>query len=498
MADFNRRGLGCDDDCGGENGEHGERGKRGKRGPRGHRGHDGHNGHDGRDGASVFDAVLPPFPLDAPVFHTIFANQNGSDENGDGSGQRPFRTFVEAARHVPIIIPPGNVFTIDITDLGDELLPVNYEMPPWKCAHVVTLDFADPFFLVQSGVNIRADLRPASALTPSQQVITAGSQNQDPVTNILSIQDPTKVGPDAWVPGALVGLQVVGAGAAFERGVVYANTSDTIFITFSLEMTFPVQLMEQSARFLTTATVIGFAGGITVGHCESLGIQGVAIEPTDLSMISLLEYASSLHFQGCSVINSDHNNPDRQAVFEACNVIGSSFASEIYLASTRLAEMFFVPLRPAQVQFSFFDGTVLDACSTVEVTDSARATAPIGGLLFIRDALIINSTDDAIRWWGGNATILSAEIRNANGDALHFIGPGFHQLSNVSGTGNAGVGVRVENGAQVQIDSGVAVTGTDDQQVGSLPAGPYPAGPFNLPDFTGPDATGSRLFNPAP
>ena len=51
MADFSKRGPGCDDDC-----EDGERGKRGKRGHRGHdgergeRGEQGERGHDGRDG----------------------------------------------------------------------------------------------------------------------------------------------------------------------------------------------------------------------------------------------------------------------------------------------------------------------------------------------------------------------------------------------------------------------------------------------------------------
>ena len=61
MADFSKRGPGCDDDCEGERGERGERGEkgekgergeRGKRGQRGHDGKDGRDGHDGHDGAT--------------------------------------------------------------------------------------------------------------------------------------------------------------------------------------------------------------------------------------------------------------------------------------------------------------------------------------------------------------------------------------------------------------------------------------------------------------
>ena len=50
MADFSKRGPGCDDCDNGEAGERGERGERGKRGKRGPRGHDGQDGRDGRDG----------------------------------------------------------------------------------------------------------------------------------------------------------------------------------------------------------------------------------------------------------------------------------------------------------------------------------------------------------------------------------------------------------------------------------------------------------------
>lgn len=49
MADFSKRGFGCDDACDGD-GETGERGERGKRGKRGSRGHDGRDGRDGDTG----------------------------------------------------------------------------------------------------------------------------------------------------------------------------------------------------------------------------------------------------------------------------------------------------------------------------------------------------------------------------------------------------------------------------------------------------------------
>jgi hypothetical protein len=80
MADINKRGPDCDDDC--EDGERGERGERGKRGKRGHRGHDGRDGDTGPTG--------PTGPVASELFgfYLYFA-----PDHPDGPGQNRFLTW---------------------------------------------------------------------------------------------------------------------------------------------------------------------------------------------------------------------------------------------------------------------------------------------------------------------------------------------------------------------------------------------------------------------
>lgn len=201
MADFSKRGPGCDDDCDGEGGERGERGKRGKRG---HRGHDGRDGRDGEMGATgptgpgssgggpiVTDPTPPTFtgngtdesPLQvinvAPQPFTspdenrfIFANAGGSDEEGDGTEGNPYRTLQRAVLDVPLFIPGGVHYYVDVTGLGQEALPDGYELPPWKAPVGYFIDFSDQLFVTKAAVNIVAQPQLASNIPAADAVIT--------------------------------------------------------------------------------------------------------------------------------------------------------------------------------------------------------------------------------------------------------------------------------------------------------------------------------------
>ena len=204
MADFSKRGPGCDDTCDGEGGERGERGKRGQRGHRGHDGHDGRDGRDGHDGdigatgptgpagtgdgGVVVDPTPPtltgngtdesplqvinvaPQPFTSPLEkRIIFVRADGSDEDGDGlTEETAFRTVQHAVLDVPMFIPGGVQYIVDCTGLidgGPEILPPHYQLPPWKAGRAFDAgDFSDPQFFVQTAVNIRAELRDAQAL----------------------------------------------------------------------------------------------------------------------------------------------------------------------------------------------------------------------------------------------------------------------------------------------------------------------------------------------
>lgn len=57
----------------------------------------------------------------------IYAREYGSDSNGKGTFDRPYKTFRRAVSAIPSFIPPNRQFTIDITGVGVEYIPNNWD-----------------------------------------------------------------------------------------------------------------------------------------------------------------------------------------------------------------------------------------------------------------------------------------------------------------------------------------------------------------------------------
>jgi hypothetical protein len=468
----------------------------GRRGPRGHRGPAGPVGPAG-------DATpTPPFGDDTNI--VIFARQTGSDTEGDGKTiATAYRTFQRAIRDVPFFVPPGYFYAVDYTGIGVETLPDNFELPSWKACHGFTPNFADPFFIVQTSVVLRAYPQLASALSAPNQVISAGVITQDPTTGIVTITDVTKT----WTPGALKGLFAFGANALFQHAVIYDNTATSISITANIVPTFPVSIMEPSAELQGNVTQAGFArGAVTSIDPDSLSICGTRI--VDLAGdTGMCQFGGTIWYQSCDLPLGDFNTPVRQLGFGSCNLDNCNFAGQTYINNCRifncgvvlLQEWF---LRSADEGLSLFGGTVVDACSTIKVTETTGVDTNgfcWGGVLSMSNVLIRDSVGDAIYWPGGGATIVNSTINDASGNAFTGRGGLLALLDNVTGAGNGGVGIRSLDGAQIEITGTVTVTGSADQQVGDLAAAAYPGAPFSIYDITavgptGATGTGARLF----
>ena len=224
MADSNKRGFVCDDDCGGEGGEGGERGKRGKRG---HRGHDGRDGRDGEMGAMgptgpaaadglVLDPSPPTFtgngtaesPLQVinvapqpfvspPEIITIYVRATGDDANDGMTIATALRTVQAATLLIPMFIPAGVYYTIDATDLidgGAELLPPNYALPAWKAPVTVTglLPLA-PSSSARCAVTLNAELRDVPDLGSDAVIVEGDLETTDVGGPILSASNTTPI-----------------------------------------------------------------------------------------------------------------------------------------------------------------------------------------------------------------------------------------------------------------------------------------------------------------
>ena len=487
MADFSKRGLGCDDDCDGE-GERGERGERGKRGKRGPRGHDGRDGRDGvgatgptgpsaADGGLVLDPTPPTFtgngteeaPLQvinvAATFTSptqtffIFANASGSDVTGDGSEGNPFRTFQHAALQVPLHIQGGTRYVINITDLGDETLPPDYMLPVWIGAR--GLQFGEGGF----GVNVAiiAEHRPASSLTDAERTVTSTATTADPITKTLTVTDASQ----NWVPGSLKGLFLsFGDPADPLISVIHDNTNDTLFLTGNdsdpviLPIGAQYTITEPSARFITSQTEFGFTGGFRVSGLSWIYIAGVTFDVTDPEGTSLYASNSELIIERSVLVNAVFDVAPRQYYATSNHHIDNFFESRMYLSRGFAESRGLVTRpfsRPAQTGLLIHSGMVLDGVS-VQINNGLTDES-IGGNVVLTGVLIRNSPEDGVKLVTGTSTIFGVEVNDSAGNAFSFIGPGKHLMGSVVGSGNAGVGVFVDDGAQVEI---VSRAGTGD------------------------------------
>ena len=515
MADFSKRGHGCDTDCDGEGGERGERGKRGKRGPRGHDGRDGRDGvgatgptgPGAADGGLVLDQTPPTFtgngtaeaPLQvinvAATFTTptqvirIFANANGSDETGDGSEENPFRTFQYAALQVPLHIQGGLIYVIDITGLGDEVLPPGYMLPVWIGAR----GLGDG-----PNVNIQAQHRPASALTEAERTVTSTATSADPITKTITVTDASQ----NWAPGSLKGLFLsIGDPADPLVSVIHDNTSDTLFLTGNdsnpviLPLGVQYTITEPSARFITSQTGFAFTGGFRVSGLTWISITGITFDISEPETTSLYASNSELIIERCVLINAAFDCAPRQYYATSNYHLDNFFESRMYLSrgfiqSQGLSTRPFA--RPAQTGLLIHSGMVLEGVSVqigTGLTDEA-----IGGNVVLRGVLIRNSPEDGVKLVTGSSYIFGVEVNDSAGNAFSFIGPGKHVMGSVVGSGNAGVGVFVTDGAQVEIASRAGTGDLEffaDEEFGGVVVLTSPGAGFPLAELASVEISGA-------
>jgi hypothetical protein len=194
MADFNKRGPGCDD-CEGEGGERGKRGKRGKRG------HDGDDGATGPTGPVGTGSTGPTGPT------------GGTGSTGPtgpagviGSGPLNLAPHAFSAHETGSGTPPANWILINPISSS----PAYWSMGNHTAAYLVAaldLDVGTPITGYTGSFNKGSDN--TNTLTFSLRKISAADGS---VTNV---DTQTRTAPGLWTP-TVVGLaEVVAPGFAY-------------------------------------------------------------------------------------------------------------------------------------------------------------------------------------------------------------------------------------------------------------------------------------------
>lgn len=392
-------------------------------------------------GAEIAGSPPQPGFVSPPLTLTVYARLTGNDTTGNGSLATPYRTFRRAIRDVPNFIPPGVYYRVDVTGIGVETLPNDFIMPSWKSALVTHgYDFGDPYFYALAAVRITAEPQLASALSPANQVVSIANGVWSPAnlkTGFLTLTDPTKT----WIPGALKGLFVKGDGGVFDTAVIIDNTATSITINFGpFPLTLPVRIMEPSATLETnTDDPFGFGrAGLYASHEDSLVLGGLRIQPVSGSGAqSFISSSGSPFFELCELVDFQIYEAEFVSELVSCNLVNGIISSLIFAITSRFSGgCSFNNAEDFGVLLGAFEG-----CGSV------GRQSP--GLLFMSGALIEDSLSDGIAHVG-SGTIINVEINDSAGNGVLADGPTKLALSGVSGSGNAGVGVRVNNGAQVE------------------------------------------------
>lgn len=430
---------------------------------------------------------------------TIYARLTGSDTSGSGTLTNPYRTFQRAIRDVPHVIPPGGRYVVDITGIGVENLPADYEFPVIKNPHYFELSFTDPNFPSKQGFEVRATPQLASNIPPADALVSAPdvlSMVNDPDTDNVTIT--LNVARASWGANALSGKQIrsaTGLSAFFNTGTIWESDTTTIKIAFRGALgalpTLPIEIVEPSATL--SGSGVGSGQAVTIADCYVFGLKGIKFVDTGGAATDL-----SLGIFGAAV-----------AFLEMCDVAG--LASELgSLATTAcfLHDKNFSSFGPG---LKFLGRTYLRGIPSFTQAVSAPATWEILGSVFEncpsigprRGGLVPIGLNHPFNLTMRGSQILSPHVDGAfaaNGVALAsgsnrmsrvkisgcpanavFAGEanGFLEMFDVvGGTGaagdpvNVGFGVLVNDGSVVRVkDDGTLVTGGGgDMKVGTLAA----------------------------
>jgi len=422
----------------------------------------------------------PPFPVNTPVVTTIYARTTGSDETGDGSLAHPYRTFKHAILQVPNVIAAGYAYIVDVTGLTEPFPVTGYALPPFQ-ASVQEYLFLDPStlpFAALAALNIRATPRSFSGLPSADTTVPAGDIVA--ITSIGPGLTSVQVAPPraSWAAdGAKTAMIIGSAGDAQVNCVVYGSDATHLFLcnTPSHVTSQTLSLVEPSAVF-ASAGPGGDGSGFDVSAAPSLAIQGIkftiagggsdaqlslGISNTLLPVTELCDI-DGLVMSGVQLQCLTLSNVIRNFVFAQA----SSWTPR---RSLLLDSGFGISGGPGQV----FRQVVLDGCAALGpglFATNEGALFPGGWELL--NVLIRNSTGDGFAAsQAGAYSLQEVQIDDSVGDGLSVRDLVMLKTAGVTGTGNGGVGLRVNDGAFVRVlDDATNITGTGgDMKVGTLP-----------------------------
>lgn len=438
--------------------------------------------------------IWPPFPDTYPVEVVIYVRTTGDDDTGNGTFDNPYRTFRRAIRDVPPQIAPGYFYTIDVTGIGVETFPPNYQFPPVaapiKNTYSVDGGGLCPYpFNIGSSFNIRAFPQaatsgPSGPIPPSETLVPAADYSVafDPVSKLGVVT--TLTARASWAADNLKGkfcLQDTNSGGSCAISGSDAThlyvCADAVHFLAGLDLS----IVEPSATFEGTYNSQSDLGAIEVINCPYVAFQGIAfraLDPDGFGDGSLaIEYAwgpqpnmSLCDIEGIAVIGVTTNFSMFACTIRNKNAEFDAGEFSVYQCLLLDIPEFFIAGTNGNVTVrSTFDGC---PALTGGIFYTTLGNYPNLGWQ-VAKCEFKNCTDShGVIWALGGDTFTLQDVKLDNP-----VGPGVHAegsaasvvLENVGGTAST-YGVHVEDGSTVRVlDNATVITGTTgDMKVGTL------------------------------
>ena len=455
---------------------------------------------------------------------TIYARTDGSNATGNGSLGNPYATFQRAIQDVPIIVPAGSTYIVDITGIIEEL-PSDFTLPAWKCPGVEIFSDPTPYSLYQTPIEIFATPQPVAAIPLADTIINFSDVASVTVDPITGLQTVTLLAPRAsWTTANLVGKQIVDAASPLFDGDIAAVTANTTILVssgsvFGGGFTFPLNIAEPSANLhgsgvdfgtlcVFNVDIIGFTGISITSDNEYNGLyvdgNGVCIcQFCNLDSPFLVPTSASATFSHNNRLYISH-------VFNSPTLGGGLLVAFSFFDQTQTLENFGVPLFSTPTILSIVDSIFFgsDAIEVMTYCPGGIDDAGAAPHIFLSSVLCRDGVGDGFVFHGARALVQNCDFSSSTGNGITVNGgAGQLVLHNVgSTTENGGFGVAITDGMQVVADVATTTTqpgdgrplaGTSgDISVGSAGTKAWStltSAPNNVADYTGTSATGARI-----
>ncbi|MBT8452968.1 MAG: hypothetical protein KJO40_13450 [Deltaproteobacteria bacterium] len=392
-----------------------------------------------------------------PIIHRIYVRLTGDDSTGDGSAGNPYATIPRALTDVPMMVPVGNIYMIDCSNMGTVLLDESILVANRIGDAALYYDpNGDPRLGYLGAVTFYAEPTIVDTIEPADIV----GWTTDPDTYMKTLQTSK-----AWTPGEHEGRLLIGGPTSWYYTSIANNDATDLELPYRWSDSGPLYIIEPSTE-LRADGVSAYQAMVLTGNQCSIGCTGLKLTSAiswgsglfsfqnEATVMMLCQFDSTYFNNGGYeiVYSSSYMGLDKNSYWQTFGYLGH-FNTYMNRVNRGSAGSWGHALGSLE-----FYAVIADTCYPLGV--SSKRFMSTGGAFLIY-VLTRNAKADGIRAWRcSQVEMRHIRVDDSVGSGIWMENCPWLLLSDVQGSGNGAYGLRVQNGGQVGHHEGSAPTGT--------------------------------------